>query len=166
MPQAANNFNFMLRNPPFGTTRRTRVTGSSTIGRTRQEHLKVKGKFRVSTDRCLPRCALAQLLQPLIAEAARDDHHRAWQLARVMTGEMDDQRTRAPARRRAEHQGGDLVAPGQVIADRPHDLALLDDNIRLEAGFVQDLADRRADHPFDPETLLLFDRRLDPAELN
>src|SRR6185312_11098168 len=83
-----------------------------------------------------------------------------------MTGEMDDQRPRAPAWRRSEHKRRDLVTSVEIVADRPYHLALLDDNIRLEAGFVQDLADRRADHAFDPEALLLLDRRLDPAELN
>ena len=34
------------------------------------------------------------------------------------------------------------------------------------SGFVEDLADRGADHAFDAQPLLLLDRRLDSAELH
>ena len=38
--------------------------------------------------------------------------------------------------------------------------------MRLDPGFVEDLADRRADHALDAQALLFLDRRLDPAPLD
>ena len=109
---------------------------------------------------------LAQLLQPLFAQTPGDDHDRARQLARILTGEVGDEWSRVSARRGAEHQRRHFLATLEIVANRPHHLALLYDDIRLDSGFVEDLADRGADHALDPHPLLLLDRLLDPAELN
>ena len=77
---------------------------------------------------------LAQLLQPLVAQRAGDDHHRARQLAGIIAGEMGDQRPglaatarrRAPARRypRACRYGRAPPATGSPWPD---------DDFRLDA---------------------------------
>jgi hypothetical protein len=54
----------------------------------------------------------------------------------------------------------------EIFPHRLDRLALAKDDRRLDARLVEDFADRRADDAFDPELLLLFDRRLDPAPLD
>ena len=56
--------------------------------------------------------------------------------------------------------------PSEIFAHRPHRFALADDDVRLHSRFVEDFADRRADHALDAQPLLLLDRLLHPAELD
>ena len=53
-----------------------------------------------------------------------------------------------------------------IVAHGLHRLALLDDDLRFDSRFVEELADRGADHALDAQALLLLDRRLDSAELH
>ena len=55
---------------------------------------------------------------------------------------------------------------GEMVSYRPHRIALLHDNVRVDPRFVQQLADRRADHALDPQPLLFLYRRLDAPELH
>ena len=95
----------------------------------------------------LARSALAQLLQLLVAQRARDDHHRAGQLAGIVAGKIGDQRPRIAGRRRAEHQRGNVFARADIGADGRHRIALLDDDFGVMPGRVHDLADRGATTP-------------------
>ncbi len=110
--------------------------------------------------------ALTQLLEPLVAKAPRDQHHRARQAARVIAAEVGHQRARVAARRRAQHQCRDLFTLADIFAHGLHRLALLDDDLGFDPALVENLADRGADHPLDAQPLLLLDRVLNPAELD
>ena len=52
---------------------------------------------------------LAQLLEPFVAERARDQHHRDRQLARIVAAKASHQWPRIAARRRPEHQRGHVL---------------------------------------------------------
>ncbi len=79
---------------------------------------------------------------------------------------MRNQGARAPRRRGAEHQRGDVLPLADELAHGFDRLTLADDDRRLDPGLVEDFADRRADDALDPQALLLLDRRLDAAELH
>ena len=55
---------------------------------------------------------------------------------------------------RAVAFGMDVLAVAVELADGPHRLALTDDDVRLDSGFIENLADRRADDSFDAQALL------------
>ena len=79
---------------------------------------------------------------------------------------LRDQRPGIAARRRAEHQRGDVLALADMFAHGFHRLALADDDRRFDPRLVEDLADRGADDAFDAQALLFLERRLDAAPLD
>src|SRR6185295_18945122 len=85
---------------------------------------------------------------------------------RTPASEMVDEQPRRPARRCAEYKRMDVLALPDHLAHRLHRLTLTNDDVGLDPAFVEDFADRGADHAFDPKALLFLDGRLDSAELH
>jgi hypothetical protein len=105
------------------------------------------------------------MLEPFVTKRSGNQHHGARQSSSIIAAEIRDQGTRVAVRRCTKNERSNLFATADIVANGSYGLALPNDDLGLDSGFVEDFADRRADDALDPKALFLLDSGLNAPEL-